>query len=184
MTRVMIAVDGSDLDAPLARTAHRLFGADAEYWAVNVQGDEASGTSAIRSTLPTTYGATLIGFGSAFPYVAPDPYQVRAPAGDEGAGTFEAEQGRADATARSAVDEAGISGAGRVARLGDPPEAIVRAAREHDVDVIVVGDHDRSWWSRLFSPAVGSELIDRAEIPVLVVSSDAADRSPARAGAT
>jgi nucleotide-binding universal stress UspA family protein len=184
MTRVMIAVDGSDLDAPLARTALRLFGADADYWAVNVQGDGATGTGAIGSTLPTTYGATLIGYGSVFPYIAPDPYQVRAPAGDEGAGTFEAEQERADATARSAVDEAGISGVDRIAELGDPPEAILRAAHEHDVDVIVVGDHDRSWWSRLFSPAVGSELIDRAELPVLVVSGDAADRSPATADAT
>jgi nucleotide-binding universal stress UspA family protein len=177
MTRVMIAVDGSELDAPLARTAHRLFGAGADYWAVNVQGEGVSGPGAIRSTLPTTYGATLIGFGSAFPYVAPDPYQVRAPTGDEDAGGFEAVRERAEATATSAVDVAGLSDVGRVAELGDPPEAILRAAREHDVDVVVVGDHDRSWWSRLFSPAVGSELVDRAEIPVLVVSRDAAERS-------
>jgi nucleotide-binding universal stress UspA family protein len=180
MTRVMIAVDGSELDAPLARTAHRLFGAHADYWAVNVRGDGAIAPGAIGSTLPATYNTTLIGFGGVFPYVAPDPSRVRAPADDGGAGTFEDVRERADATARSAVDEAGLPGAGRVAELGDPPEAILRAARDHDIDVIVVGDHDRSWWSKLFAPAVGSELIDRAEIPVLVVSRDAADPSPAK----
>lgn len=177
MTRVMIAVDGSELDAPLARTAHRLFGADADYWAVNVQGAGAYGLGAVPTTFPAMYGGSLVGFGSAYPYVAPDPYQVSTPAGDDD-GAVDAARERADATAESAVDEAGISDAGRVVEVGDPPEAILRAASEHDIDVIVVGDHDRSWWSRLFAPAVGSELIDRAEIPVLVVSRDAADRTP------
>jgi nucleotide-binding universal stress UspA family protein len=125
------------------------------------------------------YGGSLVGFGSAYPYIAPDPYQVRAASADDRPEVVDAAQERADATAGSAVDEAGISGAGRIAELGDPPEAILRAARDHDIDVIVVGDHDRSWWSKLFAPAVGSELIDRAEIPVLAVSRDAADRSPA-----
>jgi nucleotide-binding universal stress UspA family protein len=184
MTRVMIAVDGSELDAPLARTAYRLFGPDAEFWAINVQADATGGPGAAPTSVPALYGGSMIGFGTAYPYIAPDPYQVRAQSDDEGAATAGAAQKRADATARSAVAEAGMSGVGRVAETGDPPEQILRAAREHDIDVIVAGDHDRSWWSRLFSPAVGSELIERAEIPVLVVSRDAADRSPAKAAGT
>ncbi len=184
MTRVMIAVDGSELDAPLARTAHRLFGADSEYWAVNVQGDGVDGLGAEPTTFPALYGGSLVGFGSAYPYIAPDPYRVRAPADEADAGAVDAAQQRADTTAQSAVDEAGIAGAGHIAEVGEPPEAILRAAREHDIDVIVVGEHDRSWWSRLFDPAVGSEVVDLADIPVLVVSRDAADRSPSERTAT
>lgn len=167
MTRVLIAVDGSDLDAPLARTAHRLFGADADYWAVNVQG---YGAGAVPSIIPAMYGGSLVGFGGAYPFMAPEPYQVRGERADE----LDDAQEEAEATAEAAIDDAGIAGAELVVEVGDPPEAILRAAHEHRVDVIVVGDHDRAWWSRLFAPAVGSELIDKAEIPVLVVSAGAA----------
>ncbi len=182
MTRVMIAVDGSELDGPLARTAHRLFGEGADYWAVNVQGDAANG--AVPPTFPAMYGGSLVGFGSAYPFLAPDPYQVGGTRTADGSDIGDAAQERADATAEAAVDEAGISDAGHVAELGDPPEAIIRAAQRHSIDVIVVGDHDRGWWSRLFAPAVGKELIDRADVPVVVVSRAAADRASNGSGAT
>jgi nucleotide-binding universal stress UspA family protein len=182
MTRVMIAVDGSDLDAPLARTAHRLFGDEADYWAVNVQPVGAAALGAVPATFPAMYGGSLVGFGGAYPIMAADPHRVRdTPAGDADAtGDDVVDQAaqRADAMAEAAVDQAGIDDAEHVAVVGDPPEAILRAARDHGIDVIVVGDHDRSWWSRLFAPAVGSELIERAEVPVLVISDAATDRSP------
>ena len=171
MTRVMIAVDGSDLDAPLAATARRLFGPDADYWAVNVNPSIASTTAAAATTIPAMYGGSQVGFGGAYPYVAPYPYQVR---GDDGEVTEEARR-RAEVTAGAVADDAGIDDADVVAVAGDPPEAILRAAREHDIDVVVVGDHDRGWWSRLLAPEVGKELVDRAEVPVLVISRDAAD---------
>jgi nucleotide-binding universal stress UspA family protein len=178
MTRVMIAVDGSELDAPLARTAHRVFGADADYWAVNVQGGGANALGAVPTTFPAMYGGSLVGFGTAYPYLAPDPYQVRGTTADDDVRAVDAAGERAEATAGAAVGEAGIADAESIAEVGDPPEAILRAAHRHGIDVIVVGDHDRSWWSKLFAPAVSSELIDRAELPVLVVSREAADRSP------
>ncbi len=174
MTRVMIAVDGSELDAPLAATAYRLFGEHADYWAVNVQSHGAGAVGAVPTTFPAIYGGSLVGFGGAYPYMAPDPYAVRgADVGEE----VVADAGeRAAATAGAAVDDAGMSDVDPVGEVGDPVEAILRASYQQGIDVIVVGDHDRSWWSRLFSPAVGSELIERAELPVLVVSRDAADR--------
>lgn len=174
MTRVMIAVDGSELDAPLAATAYRLFGVDADYFAVNVQGSAAYAIGAVPTTFPMMYGGSPVGFGSAYPFIAPNPYDVRDATDGDRSGVANADE-RAASTAESAVDDAGISDAEPVAEVGDPPDAILRAAHEHDIDVIVVGDHDRSWWSRFFAPAVGSQLIDRAEIPVLVVSRDAAD---------
>jgi nucleotide-binding universal stress UspA family protein len=124
------------------------------------------------------YGGALVGFGGAYPILASDPHEAHASVREDGTGVTNDALERAEATAEAAVDDAGISGAERVAEVGDPPEAILRAAREHDIDVIVVGDHDRSWWSELFAPAVGTTLIERAEVPVLVVSRDAADASP------
>jgi nucleotide-binding universal stress UspA family protein len=177
MTRVMIAVDGSDLDTPLAATAHRLFGADSDYWAVNVQGD-VSGALAASTAFPAMYGGSMAGFGMAYPYMSPHPYEVRGATGDDVVDGVETAEERADATAEAAIGDAGISSAEPVAEVGDPPDAILRAAHEHRIDVIVVGDHDRGWWSRLFAPAVGGELIERAEVPILVVSSQAADRAP------
>ncbi len=173
MTRVMIAVDGSDLDTPLAAAAHRLFGADSEYWAVNVQGGGSEPFAAAPTTFPAMYGSSLVGFGSAYPYLSPNPYEVRGATGDDVVG---AAGERAEATAEAVIGNAGISDAEPVAEVGDPPDAILRVAQEHRIDVIVVGDHDRSWWSRLFAPAVGGELIERAEFPILVVSSQSADR--------
>jgi nucleotide-binding universal stress UspA family protein len=168
----MIAVDGSELDAPLAATARRLFGPDADYWAVNVNPGGPSALASVPTTFPAMYGGSLVGFGGAYPYVAPYPYQVRDADGE----ITEEARAAAEATSAAVADEAGLADADVVAAAGDPPEAILHAAHEHDIDVVVVGDHDRGWWSTLVSPAVGKELVDRAEIPVLVVSRDAAAR--------
>jgi len=183
MTRVMIAVDGSEFDRPLAARAHELFGDGAQYWAVNV-GNRAP-VGAVPTTFPAMYGGSFIGFGTAYPYLAPDPhevYEVRDDAGNPVDPVVE----RADATARQAMDEAGVPDAETVAEVGDPPEAILRAAHAHGADVIVVGDHDRSWWSRLIDPPMSGELLDLAEIPVLVMpaamvaEAESADSGPER----
>ena len=169
MTRVMIAVDGSHLDGPLAATAYRLFGPDADYWAVNVQSYGSGALGAAPTTFPAVYGGSFVGFGSAYPYLAPNPSQVR-----DATATDDAMQLAATATEQALVD-AGMTEAETVAEVGDPPTAIIEAAREHDIDVIVVGDHDRGWWSKLFQPALGDELVDQSEFPVLVISTAAAD---------
>ena len=53
--------------------------------------------------------------------------------------------------------------------VGDPAYAIIQAAHQHGVDVIVVGSHTHSWFSRLFTGSVSSDLVREADIPVLVV---------------
>ncbi len=35
--------------------------------------------------------------------------------------------------------------------------------------MIVVGDHDRNWFSKMISPSVTEAITDRADVPVLVI---------------
>jgi nucleotide-binding universal stress UspA family protein len=169
----MIAVDGSELDEPLASTAHRLFGDGAQYWAVNVRLRTDESAVPMPTTFPAMYGGSFIGFGTAYPYLAPNPYEVQVtdvgPAGDLGPHRASSASAGSETPDHERTDEVA-----HLAEVGDPPEAILRAARHNEVDVIVVGDHDRSWWSKLIDPPVSDELIDRAEIPVLVVTAEAA----------
>ena len=44
------------------------------------------------------------------------------------------------------------------------------AAEEHDVDVVVVGSHDRGMLSRLLDPSVAAGVVRGTYRPVLVVS--------------
>jgi nucleotide-binding universal stress UspA family protein len=181
----MIAVDGSELDQPLASTAHRLFGDDAQYWAVNVRHQTDDAAVPASTTFPALYGGSFIGFGTVYPYLAPNPYDVRVTDVSD-VTDVSGIVGSADATpdgATAAPGEPGPptgatdgpTGDTELAVGGDPPAAILRAAHANAVDVIVVGDHDRSWWSKLIEPAVSDELIDRSEIPVLVVRAEAVE---------
>jgi nucleotide-binding universal stress UspA family protein len=163
----MIAVDGSELDQPLASTAHRLFGDDAQYWAVNVRYQTDDAAVPASTTFPAMYGGSFIGFGTVYPYLAPNPYDVRVTEVTDAADASDVTD------ASDATDVSDAAGDPELAVAGDPPEAILRAAHANDVDVIVVGDHDRSWWSKLIEPAVSDELLDRSEIPVLVVRAEA-----------
>jgi len=52
---------------------------------------------------------------------------------------------------------------------GDVVNELCRAAHRHDVDLIVVGTHDRSLLSRLLVPSITRGVIDRSDRPVLVV---------------
>jgi hypothetical protein len=173
----MIAVDGSELDAPLAATAYRLFGDDAQFWAVNVRPQVDDGVTPASTMFPAMYGGSFIGFGTVYPFLAPNPYDVRVTEVTDVSGVT-GEQNVPDRTtmvpeeASVPADSADTAG---LAEAGDPPAAILRAAHANDVDVIVVGDHDRSWWSKLIEPAVSDELLDRSEIPVLVVRAPAPD---------
>ncbi|TML12798.1 MAG: universal stress protein [Actinobacteria bacterium] len=54
-------------------------------------------------------------------------------------------------------------------KIGDPVVAIRRAATERDVDVIVVGSHDKNFLRRIVSPSVSRELAHKANRPVLIV---------------
>ena len=63
---------------------------------------------------------------------------------------------------------AGVSARGLLLR-GAPHEAIVRAAKAHDVDQVVVGTHGRTGFSRLLLGSVASRVIGTCPRPTLVV---------------
>lgn len=148
MTRILIAVDGSDLDHDCVATARRLFG-DAEYLAVSVAHESAQRTAMV----PVPYGFV-------YPYASVEPMRV-----DDGSNPVD----RAESIARRAAEEAGLDNAEVIGDVGDPAEVIVGAAARHGCDAIVVGSHDRGWLSRLVQPSVSSEVLSTSSIPVLVV---------------
>ncbi|MFN8223893.1 MAG: universal stress protein [Gaiellales bacterium] len=65
--------------------------------------------------------------------------------------------------------EHGVSGAEPVVGIGDPADAIVHIADEHNVDLIVVGAHEGGVVSRLLRGAVGEEVARKAHADVLIV---------------
>jgi nucleotide-binding universal stress UspA family protein len=54
--------------------------------------------------------------------------------------------------------------------VGDPTTSILRTAEEHNVDVIVVGSHHKSWLARLIEGSVADNVAHQATVPVLVVA--------------
>lgn len=161
MTRVMMAVDGSSLDEAVVDTAHRLFGADADYWAVNVQGyDTVSRTAATSAMFPTAYGM-------AYPVNAPHLYEID-PGSERSRTPGEMAVHRARSIAASAAARAGD--VHPVGEVGDPAEVIRRTAHEHDVDVVVLGVHHRGWFSKLLDPSVADDLIEKPPAPLLLVA--------------
>lgn len=53
--------------------------------------------------------------------------------------------------------------------IGPAGQVICEHAREHGIDVIIVGRRTKSWLSKLFDPAVSDYVIDHAPCAVLVV---------------
>lgn len=153
MARVMIAFDGTPLDARLATTAQRLFGETAEYLAVNVQHTHHDGvTDRMYEPLP-------VGYGGVYPYRVPHLY-----VSDPDAASQEAVR-----QARSAAESAHLDPTAVIGGAGEPDEVILRAADQHRIDVIVIGTHDRGWWARLVRPSVSEGVVDDSPIPVLLV---------------
>jgi nucleotide-binding universal stress UspA family protein len=168
MTQVLIAVDDSESSVATARTAYALFGADASYTIVNV-----------ADSAPLIWGGDALVWGVGYPIVlgpsGPAPSAtVAATSGVAPNGAVaaaEADTAPIDAAiqvARDVANEADIPNPQVVGEVGDPATAIITAAHHHQADVIVIGSHDRSWFSKLFSPSVSSAVVREADIPVLV----------------
>jgi len=152
MTRVLIAVDGTSSDRVIVNSTHKLFGDDAEYVLINVRRD------------PMMIAATTVGVGMTAMVPAVD---LRSEYGD--GNVLQSEADIAADTARAAAAAGELEEAIPVGEIGLEPDAILHAAEEYDVDVIAVGDHDRSWFSRMMSPSVTEAITDRADVPVLVI---------------
>jgi nucleotide-binding universal stress UspA family protein len=158
MTRVLVAVDDTEGSVNAAEAAHRLFGDSAEYLAVNV-------TNVVDTAAIPWYGA---GWGA--PYAAPygSVWTYRGDVAVDPTGTAEGDD-IAETQARVVADESGLPEAKALGEEGDPAEAVLRAAVEHHVDVIVVGTQHRGWFDRLLRPSVSKEIVRSATVPVLVV---------------
>ena len=150
---VLIAIDGKSLSGRVVRTAHRLFGEDASYLAINVG--------------PGPY--TQMSWAYVLPVTGPSA-SVRAAWVDdavmEGVDTGMA---HAEAEASEVMHDAGLSQATPLGDVGDPTTAIVRAAHHHHADVVVIGADVRSWLSHLVGGSVERQLLHEADFAVLVV---------------
>jgi nucleotide-binding universal stress UspA family protein len=143
MTKVLIAADNSETSVSAARVAHSLFGDSAEYLVVNV--DRTMNDA--------------MAWGAAYPLAMPLPAPTDDPTALQ----------RAEDVASDVKNSAALPMAESIGEVGDPAHAIIQAAHEHGVDVIVVGSHTHTWLSRLFTGSVSNDLLREADIPVLVV---------------
>ena len=157
MIKVLIAVDDTSASVEAGCVGCRLFGADAEYLAIDVFEPQA------RPSLPGSSPTTPMAWGAVWPY-SPGPDEP--PAGGDVPEVTEFDI--AEREALDAVERAGLEDAKLIGDVGDPARANFEAAHEHGVDVVVVGSHDRSWLSRLFSKSVSTEIVKRADVPVLL----------------
>jgi nucleotide-binding universal stress UspA family protein len=143
MTRILLAVDGTDLDDRVATATRRLF-PDAQLFALNVQHPREA------PVLPPNAPG-----GVAMSYVtAPDSVDDAAEHAQE-----------------IAVEQS-PDAAVHLGEVGHRADRIVATAVEHQVDLIAVGHRHRGWWSRLFDPSVSADVTERAPVPVLVVTTD------------
>jgi nucleotide-binding universal stress UspA family protein len=148
MTRVLIAVDDSYESNDAARFAFSLLGDRVDYLVLAVAETSATMVGAVPLADPTLGGA----------YLPPEVARE----------TLEASKREAEEAAARAADMVQASTT-TVIEFGEPGDAICRAAEEHRVDLIVVGSHDRNWFSRLVTPSVRNHLVEHAPCPVLVV---------------
>ena len=160
MTQVLIAVDDSESSITTARTAFALFGADAGYIVVSV-----------ADQTPIVWGGDSLAWGVGYPIMMPSEVATAGtnPSGDTSVADVDsAPIDAAIQVARDVADEAQIPNPQVVGEVGDPATAIITAAHHHKADVIVIGSHDRSWFSKLFVPSVSGAVVREADIPVLV----------------
>jgi nucleotide-binding universal stress UspA family protein len=159
VTRVLIAVDGSDESVDAARVAHELFGDEAEYLVVNVSDPIANG----------------LAWGYVYPIVPPiAAYPVMMPVNDPPVAGQLAEQDESAAEqaqhrAAEIADRVHLEHVESFGEVGDAAAAILEAAHGHAADVIVVGSHERGWFEKLMTASVAKRVLHDATIPVLVV---------------
>ncbi|MEO8692216.1 MAG: universal stress protein [Acidimicrobiales bacterium] len=153
MTTVLVAVDDSDTAVDVAKGAHRLFGDDASYLVMHV-GEHA-----------------FVGMTWGYPYLIESP-GLMYPTNWPGTQNTVTPSGvdLAEQQATDVANAASIPDATAVGTVGDPATAILLAGHEHHADVIVIGSHERSWFTRLVRGSVEHDLIHDADLPVLIIN--------------
>jgi universal stress protein A len=146
--KVLIAVDDDDESRDALSFSSELLSDDHEVVVINVA----------RSTI-TPYG-TIGGMGATY---AGSP--------DLSAEVDLVAQERAERDARRVAAEAAAEIHADEHRVehGDVGPTICRVAKEESADLVVLGTHDRSRWSRLWFGSVSDHVVKHAPCPVLVV---------------
>jgi nucleotide-binding universal stress UspA family protein len=140
--KLLIALDESAVSLRAAKEAARLF-PHGEYLVVNV------------ARRPTPWIAAG-DFGTVYPATLADLPP----------------EGMSDADLAELANRAGLDDAELLRLEGDPAHAICEAAEGHDVDVVVVGSHDKGVLRRLVDPSVADAVVQGTYRPVLVVSGE------------
>lgn len=152
--RVLVAADKSEHAVVAADVARRLFGDEAEYLLLSV------------APMPRPNGFAA-GWGAGISMTTP----LGAGWADGALSTtsLESLEGTAELHAAAVGDHAAVERIEPMGDVGEPATCILSAAQARDVDLIVVGWHHRSWWSRLLVPSVSRAVVRSSRIPVLVV---------------
>ncbi len=160
--RVLVAVDDGETSRRAARVARTLFGEHADYWVVSVGDPDL----VLWRDMPMAWGVPypVMLMGGAEGEIFGDRPGV-GPHGPEETDNAE----RARETAQLVADDVALPDATPLGATGDPAAQIKHVADEHDVDVIVVGWHESTWWKRIIEPSVPKEILRHVDRPVLVV---------------
>lgn len=169
MTKVLVAIDGSEHANRAFADAARLFGSEADYVVVSVVPPWSPGTALAANEdldLPggqATSTSVHASAGTGMPF-APTAASVQATV--DGLYDYyrrvqrEAQQ-TAGVKAETVIEEAQP----RKRRIG---RAIVDAAEQHGVDAIVVGSHGASFTGETLLGSVSQYVIHHAKCPVVI----------------
>jgi nucleotide-binding universal stress UspA family protein len=144
MPKVLVALDESDLSVHVARVAKRLFAGPAtEFLAISV------------ATVPTLWA---------------DPFGgVHTLKGDYDGDDDVLTENDLEVRLADIEKEADFEPDQTLREVGEPVERIVAAAEDYDVDVIVVGTHDKGFFRRMIDPLVSEGVLTHTTRPVIVV---------------
>jgi nucleotide-binding universal stress UspA family protein len=143
---VMIAIDGTEAAATAAQVALDMYGDAVDYTVVSI-----GSIAPVHSVTPFITPPTLMHLTHA--------------ADDEGFDPW----ARSEALTDELVDRLDAPSIETVVEVGSPGHALCELAGDRDVDVLVLGAHDRGFLSRLLEPSVARHAIEHAPCHVLVV---------------
>jgi nucleotide-binding universal stress UspA family protein len=148
--RILVALDDSEASQRAAQFVNEFF----PHTAYEVIGLNVS--PAPVSWIPP------VGYGEVYAFPA-------APAGVATPEEVTEAEVHAEEVATQTVAEAGLEADERYAAVGEVVGEICRAALDHEVDLIVVGSHDKGAFKRFLTGSVSTSLVHEAPRPVLVV---------------
>lgn len=148
MTRILVALDDTEASRRAANFVHEQFGRGT---------DEVLALSVAR--VPPPWIPVGVEYGAVYPWPesAAEPEDLEEAVRSTAAG------------AGHTIHHSGLDGVRPLVSVGDPAEEITRAAREHQVDFIVVGSHHKNVLERFLVGSVSEKLVREGTVPVLVV---------------